>query len=41
MGRGRDKDAQIYGAKASGPGREGVCFAMGELTDLRLLALKV
>ena len=29
------------GAKASGLGREGVRYAMEELTDLRLLALKV
>ena len=29
------------GAKASGLGREGVRYAMEELTDLRLLAVKV
>jgi acyl-CoA reductase-like NAD-dependent aldehyde dehydrogenase len=29
------------GTKASGLGREGVRYAMEELTDLRLLALKV
>jgi acyl-CoA reductase-like NAD-dependent aldehyde dehydrogenase len=29
------------GAKASGLGREGVRYAMEELTELRLLALKV
>jgi len=28
------------GAKASGQGREGVRYAMEELTELRLLALK-
>ena len=39
--RERVQEAKSGGVKASGLGRGGVRYAMEELTDLRLLALKV